>query len=462
MLTFLIILHVVLATVVSGHALITKRDPRGAALWVYVLFSLPFAGLLIYWMLGINRVARAASRRHHNLLPFQLKPGMPRIPPGLGPLKAASDSLANFPLSGGNRISLLKNGDQAYPAMLAAIAGSRRTLCLSSFIFDQDSTGAAFTEALCQAAQRGVKVRVLVDGIGAWGPGRRLLGAVYASGGRVASFWPRGRFLRQSGLNLRNHRKILVADGSLGFTGGMNISQRHLGMGQAPRSRDLHFKVQGPVVAQMLAVFLHDWRAATGEAMEGLDWHPHPHPAGREALRGIASAPDQDMEKIYELLLAALRNARHQVVLMSPYFLPDRPMLTALRSARRSGVAVRVLLPRHSDHAFMGWASRGYLWELVEAGVEVREMLGTFIHSKLTVVDSSWCLVGSSNLDPRSWRLNYEFNLEAYSPALARQLEAYIEPLLEHSYIVTLASLRREPLLTRLRNQAAKLFSPYL
>jgi cardiolipin synthase len=461
MLTFLIILHLALALAVSSHALLTKRDPRGAALWVYILFTLPLAGVLIYWMLGINRVARAASRRRGIAL---VRPGIApcQVPPGLKPLKAAADSLAHFPLSGGNRVTLLVDGDQAYPAMLSAIARARKSLCLSSFIFDQDPAGQAFTLALCQAAQRGAKVRVLVDGIGAWGPGRRLLEAVHASGGRVASFWPRGRFLRQSGLNLRNHRKILVADGCLGFTGGMNISQRHLGAGRPARARDLHFKVEGPAAAQMVAVFARDWHAATGEALEGADWHANPRPAGREALRGIASAPDEDMEKVYELLLAALRNARRKVLLMSPYFLPDRPMLIALRTARRSGVAVQVLLPRHSDHPFMRWASRGYLWELVEAGVEVREVLGSFIHSKLAVVDGAWCLVGSSNLDPRSWRLNYEFNLEAYSPALARQLEAYAAPLLEHSFTVTLADLKREPLPVRLRNQAAKLFSPYL
>lgn len=461
MLSFLIILHLLLATVVSGHALITKRDPRGAALWVYLLYSLPLAGILIYWMLGINRVARAARRRRGMALGLP-DAVSPQLPPRLKPLKAAADSLAHFPLCGGNRVTLLVDGDQAYPAMLAAIARARKTLCLSSFIFDQDQAGKDFTQALCLAAGRGVKVRVLVDGIGAWGQGRRLLEALHGSGGKVASFWPRGRFLRQSGLNLRNHRKILVADGNLGFTGGMNISQRHMSAGRHPHVRDLHFKVQGPAAAQMVEVFVNDWHAATGEALEGADWHARPRPAGREALRGIASAPDEDMEKVYELLLAALRNARRKVLLMSPYFLPDRPMLIALRAARRSGVAVQVLLPRHSDHPFMRWASRGYLWELVEAGVEVRELLGSFIHSKLAVVDGAWCLVGSSNLDPRSWRLNYEFNLEAYSPALARQLEAYTAPLLEHSFTVTLADLRRESLPVRLRNQAAKLFSPYL
>jgi cardiolipin synthase len=464
MLAWAFLIHLCLAVALSHHILLNKRDPRGAGLWLFVIWIMPLAGLLLYWLLGVNRVARAARRRHLPWASGNLSQARPHsLPSSLLPLRHASDSLSPYPLCSGNLVSPLINGAQAYPAMLKAIHEARATLALSSFIFDQDAAGTAFTQALIQAAQRGVKVRVLVDGIGAWGPGEKLLRSVSLCGGRVHSFWPRGRWMRHPGLNLRNHRKIMVVDGRTAFTGGINISARHLGHGpHNAQARDIHFLVKGPAVSHLMDVFARDWRSSTHEILQGKDWFPALKSAGNDGVRGVPSGPDENLERIYELLLAGLRCARSQVRLMTPYFLPDRPILTALRSACRSGVRVQVIIPRHSDHPFMRWGCRGYLWELVETGVEVREAQGGFIHSKIMTVDKAWSMVGSANLDPRSFRLNFEFNIEVASKALSKQLDGYMDSICERSFAVTLQDLRREPMAARLRNQAVKLFSPYL
>lgn len=455
-------LHLLLAAIAVVHVLLTKRQPSAAALWVVIVLAVPLAGPSFYWAFGINRIARKARRR---LKSGALKDvGTIQVPGDLEPLRRVGDAVARYPLVNGNRIDLLVNGDAAYPAMLAAIESARQSLGIVSYIFDDDTVAERFETALRDAASRGVQVRLLVDGIGAWGMGPRLRRSLMATGGRVAAFWPQGRFFKHPSLNLRNHRKILVADGSVGFTGGLNVSARHVTPEGSihPHSSDVHFRLEGPVVGHLSAVFADDWELATGEVLRGPGWFPALKPAGDIVARGIASGPDRTLGRLHSLLLGALRTAKTRVDLMSPYFIPDQPILEALRTASRSGVRVRLLLPRRADHRFMTWAARSYLWEVVEAGVEVYEVLPEFVHGKLAVVDGRWVMFGSSNLDARSFRLNFEFNVEAYSEALARRVQEYLNHYRGKSERVTIRSLKAEPVGVRLRNAAVKLFSPFL
>ncbi len=458
---FLLAFHVLLAPTAFVHVLLNKREPYAAALWI-VIIGVPVIGPLFYWAFGINRIARKARRR---LRQGSLKDAGPiQVPAELEPLRRVGDAVARYPLVNGNKVELLVNGDQTYPAMLAAIQEARHSLGIASYIFDDDDVAARFETALRDAARRGVQVRVLVDGIGASGMGPRLRRSMMATGGRVVSFWPQGRFLKHPGLNLRNHRKILVADGRVGFTGGLNVSARHCTPegDRHPRSSDCHFRLEGPVVAHLSATFAEDWELVTGEVLKGPNWFPGLKPAGDVVARGISSGPDRTLGRLHSLLLGALRTARARVDLMTPYFIPDKAILEALRTASRSGVRVRLLLPRRADHRFMSWAARAYLWELVQAGVEVYEILPEFVHAKLVLVDGQWVMFGSSNLDARSFRLNFEFNVEAYSPALARRVQEYVNHYRGQSDRVTLRSLKDEPVVVRLRNAFVKLFSPYL
>jgi cardiolipin synthase len=455
----------------SFHVLLNKRDPRSAALWLVLLWLVPVGGFLMYWAFGVNRVARRARRRMRVASGGEEAAVEPGLPPALRPLKGLGDCVAGRPLTLGNRAKPLRNGDQAYPAMLEAIAQAQVSLGFCTYIFDHDLVGERFLEALCEAARRGVDVRLLVDGIGAWGLGPEVRARLTAEGGQVATFWPRGRWLKHPGLNLRNHRKILVADGRLAFTGGLNVSARHAAWREdtgrrwrwrRPASEDLHFRLEGPVVRHLSEAFADDWELATGQALRGADWFPALTPDGDVLARGITAGPDLDLGRIYELLLGALRAASATVDLMTPYFIPDRAILAALRIAGQSGVRVRLLLPRKADHRFMSWAAHAYLGELMDCGVQVREVTRGFVHSKLVVVDGHWVLLGSANLDARSFRLNFEFNVEAWSAPLANEVTEYFDGYWDNAREVTPATLRREPPLVQLRNQAVKLFSPYL
>ena len=458
----LVALAMAFATGLSIHILLHKREPLAAAIWLIVTWLVPFGGAFLYWAFGVNRVARRARRR---AIPDHGRPGSsPPVPPELEPLRRLGDSIAPHALVAGNSVELLVDGDQAYPAMLAAIDGARATLGFCSYIFDDDVVGRRFFDALSRAARRGVAVRLLVDGVGAWGLGPVLRRELAAAGGQVASFWPRGRWMKHPGLNLRNHRKILVADGTVGFTGSINISENHVtAPGQNhPHSRDLHFRVGGPLVGHLADAFSDDWERATGELLDGPAWRPRIEPCGGIVARGTTTGPDQDVEKTYELLLGALRAARESVDLMTPYFIPDRAILELLRTTGRSGVRVRLLLPRHSDHVFMRWAARAHVLDLLARGVEVFEVGERFVHSKLAVVDRRWVLFGSSNLDARSFRLNFEFDVEAYSEELAAEVLAYMETFRATAYPMKRRDLESEPMAARLGYSVVRLFSPFL
>lgn len=454
---------VLMAIGFSVHILLNKRNPYAAALWLALVWFFPIGGFLLYWSFGVNRVARKARRRQKPWTGANV-PSRRDVPESLLPLLRVGDSLSPRPLAPDNAIELLEDGDKTYPAMLEAIAGAQKTLGMVTYIFDEDAVGRAFEKALQDAAARGVHVRLLVDGLGAWGIGPRLQWGLADVGGRVASFWPRGRWMRHPGLNLRNHRKILVVDGKVGFTGGLNVSSRHVTQpGQErPASCDLHFRLRGPVVAHLVEAFVDDWELATGEILKGPHWFPELPHTGTIMARGIPAGPDFNVARLHELLLGALRSARTRIDLMSPYFIPDAAILALLRTASRSGVRVRLLLPRRTDHRFMAWAARAYLLELVECGVEVWEVSQDFVHAKLAVVDSHWVMFGSANLDNRSFRLNFEFNVEAWSQDLAKKVMTYMNHYQGRAKRLSRKMLRREPVLIRLRNQTIKLFSPYL
>ncbi|MBP7381571.1 PLDc N-terminal domain-containing protein [Myxococcota bacterium] len=449
---------------VSVHILLNKKNPIRSAIWLLLVWFIPVGGFLLYWAFGDNRIARRAKRRLKARRPDGRPDSSGRVPPALIPLQVAGDRIAHNPLMPGNSIEMLENGDEVYPAMLAAIASSRKSVALLSYIFDGDEICRHFTDALCEAARRGVEVRLLVDGIGARGYGPVLRRRLTEAGGRMASFWRRGRWLRHPGLNLRNHRKILIVDGETGFTGGINISARHVtAPGEDyPRSFDAHFKLRGPVVGHLMETFTDDWELSAGETLSGPLWFPELSPAGNVLARGIASGPDFSVGRLHDLLLAALRTARTSIDLMSPYFIPDEAIMAGIRTAARSGVRVRLFIPAKADHHFMSWGARAYLPELTICGVEVWEMGPGFNHSKLTVIDDEWIMMGSSNLDPRSFRLNFEFNVEAYSRMAALDISTYIERQIAGARRIDTDTLKKEPRLIQLRNKMVALLSPFL
>jgi len=261
--------------------------------------------------------------------------------------------------------------------------------------------------------------------------------------------------------NLRNHRKLLVVDGCVGFTGGMNIGDRHLVSEQGDGGvKDLHFRIEGPVVGQMQDAFCEDWEFVTKERLSG---RMHSSVFKGPALcRGISAGPNEDFEKLHWLLTGVLAVARERVCIMTPYFIPDRGLITALNSAVLRGVKVELLLPERNNLPLVQWASRAYLWELLQYGVRIYLQPPPFDHSKLLLVDDLYTLVGSANLDPRSLRLNFEFDLEIYDADLNARLVDHFEGCRDAARLLTLAEVDGRPLLAKMRAATAKLLSPYL
>ena len=457
-----------LAILSAGHALINKRDPRSALGWILTCVAIPLFGPLFYWGMGVNRIYRRAKRWHREAGESLRWPAraasavsapLPAELSYLKELRRLSDHVVSTELLPGNTIIPLENGEEAYPAMLAAIENGVSSVHLCTYIFDGDTTGRRFVAALKGAAERGVEVRVIVDSLGEKYSSPTARKLLKGSAVQFRSFLP----LRPGGyLNLRNHRKILVVDGMLAFTGGMNIGDRHLVSGPAPLVKDLHFQVAGPAVADLQRTFLEDWRFAKGEQLTGSHYFPEVPQGGSALVRAVSDGPDKEFRKLHWIILGALSCARKRVAIVTPYFIPDRPLIAALVTAALRGVSITLVLPGLNNLPFVQWASRSYLWELQQQGVRIFSQPPPFVHTKFMVVDGSWSLIGSANLDPRSLRLNFELDLEVYDLQFARLLEGRCASAVAASRELTLAEMDGRSLPVKLRDGAAKLFSPYL
>ncbi|HVM62605.1 MAG TPA: phospholipase D-like domain-containing protein [Verrucomicrobiae bacterium] len=454
----------------SVHVLLHKRDSRAATLWIGFIWLLPLLGLVLYYALGVNRIRRrAVSLGVHGTFRRPL-------PDGLGePEHAGAEHLEHLarvvsrlvaqPLAAGNKLEPLVNGDEAFPAMLDAIESATESISLGTYIFDNDASGGKFAAALERAVRRGVPVRVLVDGAGArysWPPITRRLRQARIP---CARFLPASLFTpwRVATINLRNHRKSLVVDGQIAFTGGINIRHGNMISAQPRRPvQDLHFRVTGPVVAQLQAAFANDWAFTTGEILDGEIWFPEMSEAGEVVARVITDGPDADFENLRLTLLAALAEAQTSVQILTPYFLPDNALVSALNLAALRSVRVDIVLPEQVNLPFVNWASRAMWWQVLERGCRIWLTPPPFDHSKLMIVDRHWVLLGSANWDTRSLRLNFELNVEGYGRAFAEEMEKVIAKKLSAAREVTLVEVDARPLAARLRDAATRLFSPYL
>lgn len=465
-LSFLIV-AVGLAFWAASHAVLRRRDPRAALWWVAITLAMPIMGAALYYLFGINRIRRRhihPDRHFVRLIDFTFPVTNTILPthPHLDRLADLVGRIAEAPLSSGNRVTMLKTGERAYGAMLQAIGQAKETIGLDIYIFSDDKAGRLFVEALTHAVRRGVKVCVLIDEVGSRYSRASAYWSLKEAGVSVAYFMPSLSPLRLQYLNLRNHRKILTVDGEIGFIGGMNIHADHLSNNDAPKTRDLHFKVEGPVVAQLQEVFRDDWFFRTREILEERIWFPHIRKAGGVVARGISDGPDGDIEKGRWTILGALDTAQKSIQIVTPYFVPDSVLIAQLGLAAMKGVRVDIVLPRLSDFPLVHWASRATLWQVLERGCHVWFSHPPFDHTKLMIVDRGWALIGSSNWDTRSFRLNFEFNMECYDQRLAADLSDIVNDKIAISREVTLAEMDSRDFPSKLRDGMARLFAPHL
>lgn len=458
----------IISCIASAHVVLNKRDTRAAVGWVGLIWLVPVIGALLYILLGINRIRRRAKdlRPEHTFSSSGRAMSGPDhidIPAQFTGFSSLVHTILRKPLLKGNTLQPLVNGDEAYPAMIREIEGAEHSIHMMTYIFDNDRAGKQFVEAIVRAVRRGVKVRIIIDDVGArysFPPVTRLL---RRNGIYVARFLPTMLPWRTQYINLRNHRKILVIDGKKGYTGGMNI-RNGLMLKENPKHpfQDLHFFVEGPVVAHLQEVFLSDWEFCTGERFAS-DTFPFPsETSGTTVARGIPDGPDEDFEKLQWIVHGALMAARSSVRIVTPYFIPDSALIKTINLTALRGVRVDIVLPAANNLPLIKWASMDVLQQIMEHGSRVWLSPPPFDHSKLMVVDDTWTLLGSANWDTRSFRLNFEFNVECYDRNLADSLNQIINAKIDGSHNVTLAEVKSRTLPVKLRDGIARLFSPYL
>jgi len=472
MLTLLLATLWIFSFLSAGHALLRKRDPRAAAGWIITCLAIPGIGAILYWLLGVNRI-RTRSREiqkqgqgmHwlHVDQPPQAK-DLEYFPSSntSQALITLSDAVTRRPLVYGNKITPLYNGEQAYPAMLLAIRTAKESIFLSSYIFKGDQIGQQFADELIAAAERGVDVRVLVDAFGEIYSLKKVRQRFRGSKVMAAAFLPL-TLLGSFYFNLRNHRKILVVDNRCSFTGGMNIRDRHMVADENNPHRiiDIHFRLVGPICEQLRDAFMEDWHFAAGEKREPFDWKA-PDLAGTACCRGISAGPNEAHENLNWILIGALACAKSRVRIMTPYFIPNRAQLAAINTAALRGVRVEILLPEKNNLPFVAWASNALLFELLEQQTHIYFQPPPFVHSKLLLIDDEYALVGSANMDPRSLRLNFEFNVEIFDTETVAELISHFDHSRELAREVSLEEIDKRPLSLRLRDSFCKLFAPYL
>ena len=474
--TVFLVFSYLLAVYAIVQCLLRTKYPQAALAWCGVILMLPFVGSVLFFIFGINRIDsraaklfnKAAEARQKHLESIRQKHWTAvhtKFSPDESPLMRIGERRQGFACVGGNAVKPLFNGDEAYPAMLEAINRAERYIFLSTYIFTGKKSGELFVEALINAQKRGVMVRVIVDGLGSfWGFGilhRKLKKA----GIPVYSFIPFRIFPFQMCINLRNHRKLLICDDTA-FMGGMNISDGNL-LKQNPRHpiQDIHFACTGPIVSALREAFLLDLAFVTGKEQD-MVFSPCP-PAGAMDARMIMDGPGNDDDLIINVLCGVFSCAQHEIVIVNPYFLPTREIISALVSAVSRGVRVRVLLPEKLDHCFVSWAADHILPGLVDEGIEIFKQPEPFAHTKLVLIDEIYTFLGSTNFDPRSLKLNFEINLEVFSAELNAFLRQWAEGVFAKSEEIAFCvfSEQKMPILCflkKIRNAAMWIFSPYL
>ncbi len=476
----IVILGVIAGVIAAFHALLQKRDPRSALGWTAVCLLFPGVGAVFYLLFGVNRIRSRAKNwnargrweispqlRHTAGRWDQSSPSSSAQMAAFFSLVRVSEAVSGLPLVEGCRLLPLFNGEEAYPSMLQAIVEARRRIFLSTYIFETNAMGKEFTEALGKAHDRGVDVRVLIDGAGTHYSRPRIQKLLKRRGIPHRLFLPLTFSPRSIHLNLRTHRKLLIVDGEVGFTGGMNIGSRHCvkDPNNSNPTQDIHFKVEGPVLSQLQEAFLMDWSFAQGSGAVSRveeDLSCSEVLRGKALARGIIAGPNEDFEKLRWIVNASITCAQRRIRIMTPYFIPDGEMTASLTTAALRGVEVEIILPGKNNLPYVKWASQALFEELLHFGVKIYYQPPPFAHSKFMVIDDFFSLVGSANLDPRSLILNFEFNLEVYDRDLAQRLIEHFEKVKLNSQVITAAYLQARPFYKKVRDSLCKLFSPYL
>lgn len=454
-----------------------RREPMSMLAWILTLLLLPFLGAALYYLLGEPRIlrrtrrklkrtayiTRVLSERSEDRGRIRGEAPVTFLDEQLRALAAASSKLCDAPVTAGNLVEVLDQPQEVYDAILRAIDSARDHIHLEYYIFRPDVTGRLFRDRLAARAAAGVEVRLLLDGIGCWGTRHSFLKPLIRAGGKVETFLPAVPLRRKWNINYRNHRKIVVVDGSVAFTGSQNIGDEYRGLWRrvAPW-QDTHLRIEGPAAQDLQEIFIEDWYYAREEDLAQSRYiQPQPK-RGDSLVQVVPSGPDQRESVLQDLLFHAISSAREKVRITSPYFVPDPPLLFVLRAAALRGIRVEVLVPSRTDNHLTLWAGRSYYRELLRAGVRVYENPEAMLHSKVVTIDDGWSLVGSANMDVRSFLLNFEVTASIFDASICHTLRQSFEAHCRDSVSMRLRDHERRPFVPAIVEGFARLCSPLL
>jgi cardiolipin synthase len=458
------------------HLLLLKKRPSATLAWLWAIIFIPFAGALFYFGFGTDRLKRRRLRRRNIFSARTTRKNAPACTTDattdrlLGNLATRDrqffqllSRINQLPLSSSENLRILRDASEFYGALEKAIHGARHHIHLEFYIWNPDETGGRFLTALSAAARRGVEVRLLLDGVGSHAFSEDLLTELRAAGGRFSWFQSLDPRRKRFFLNLRNHRKLQIIDGTAGFVGGMNIGREYEGLDpELGHWRDVQIEVDGPVVAELQDVFADDWFFATDEKITLPAYFPVPDGHARHPVHVVLGGPDRRNEPISKSIVSLLNEASERVWIATGYFVPDDVILAALELAASRGVDVRLLISEKNDHPWLVVVGRSYYGQLLAAGVRIFEYSAGINHAKVMLTDSRWGMVGSANLDYRSMRLNFELNILFNSAERNAELARILDHDFKVSQEIDLQVFSRRPFRKRLAEAALRPLSPML
>ncbi len=464
--------YVVTLLLIRWVLLTRKRQPVASTAWILAIILLPIIGGVLFLFFGVNRVERrkkgkaeATRTTADNIADLHLPEcevtrQFTEAQTRLARLAAATSGTNPTP---DNQIELLIDTNVAVRRMEEAIIAARESIHLEFYIWKPDKVGLRIRDLLIERAQAGVRVRFLYDSIGSMHLRRSFLNPMREAGIEVAPFLP-GQTLRERwSLNLRSHRKIIVVDGRIGFTGGMNIGDEYLGRNRhLGYWRDTHMRMIGPAVQQLQQVFVEDWFYATGTDLTHSEFFPQPPEQGHLTAQVVSGGPVGDTHPFHTLMFAAICEARERITLATSFFVPTEALVMALETAAVRGVEVRLLVPRKSEHPWTVYAGRSNYDSLLQCGAKIYEYRRGILHSKTLTIDGNWSLVGSPNFDARSLILNFEVGVVIYDESFAQELEAHFLADIEHATAIRMTEWSRRPLRRVLIENFCRLFSPVM
>ena len=476
--TLITIAYVVFIVLMLIFVVQEKRDPVKALSWIVVLALLPIVGFILYVVFGRNhrkeKIFNRKELRDLEQLDELSRQQLYQIGnPALLLKNEINDNRdiitlllnnSKAPLTLHNRIQVLNNGEATFVEIKKALREARSSIHLEYYIIEDDPLGREIADILIAKANEGVEVRLIYDDVGSWGLSRHYIGRLRKAGIQVYPFMKVVFPWLTSKVNYRNHRKILVVDGAVAFTGGINIAQRYLtGTKKMGPWRDTHLKLEGDAADILQTIFMTDWFFVSKQRLEDhRKYLPRTRLREEHLVQIAASGPDSDWASIMQAFFSAITHAQHHIYISSPYFMPNEAILTAVKVAALSGIDVRVMIPSRSDSKIVYWASRSYIGELIDAQVKVYLYRKGFNHSKLIMIDSQFCSVGTANMDIRSFEDNFEVSAMIYDKGVTRELEqAFLEDL-GRCRLVTREYWETRPMLHSIYEAISRLFSPLL